>query len=171
MKCPHSSQWHSSNFAKYPKCLELWRASTFFSGCKIHQILQGKLKKNVKNIEESLFLTCKWVTCSRVLNSPPSLKKKCAEPSVLSLVKLKMLPGLICNCCVPCHHIIIHDCLCSKHRKTSRTTENTSQNMLSCLLQPMTNSILKLLVPYLKYITSYVISWIKIKLNQYTHYG
>ena len=58
-----------------------------------------------------------------------------------------MVPWLSGKSRVRSHDIVIHDGLGPEQAEAARTAEDASQNVLSGLLEPVTNGVLKHLVP------------------------
>lgn len=56
--------------------------------------------------------------------------------------------SLSCFCCISLHDIVTHECFCTHQAETARAAQYRSEHMFSCLLEPMTHSILKFLIPY-----------------------
>ena len=90
---------------------------------------------------------CEGVAGSRVLHPPSLLEQQCAEPPVLALVVLDVVLGLAGHRGVGPHHIVVHHSAASEQGETAGTAEDTAQHVLRGLLQPVTNGVLKLLIP------------------------
>ena len=82
-----------------------------------------------------------------VLDPPALLEEESAEPPVLALVVLDVVLGERGQGGVGPHHVVAHHGPASEEREAAGTAENTAQHVLCCLLQPVTNRILELLIP------------------------
>lgn len=68
--------------------------------------------------------------------------------SSLTLIVLYKVSGFLGHRRVLVHDGVVHESFSPEQRKTPGTTEYTANNVLSSLLQPMADSVFKLLVPY-----------------------
>ena len=67
---------------------------------------------------------------------------------LLTLIILYIVPGFCGLGSVGPHDVIIHNGRPSEQREAARTTEHTAQHVFGSFLQPVTDGVLKLLVPY-----------------------
>jgi len=65
-----------------------------------------------------------------------------------TLIVLHVVPGFLRSCGVFSHDVVIHESLSSKQREAPRTTQHTADHVFCCLLQPMSDSVLKHLIPH-----------------------
>ncbi len=68
--------------------------------------------------------------------------------TIHTLIILYIMSCFSWLCGVHFHHIIIHESRSSEQWETAGTTQYTPQHMFCCLLHPMTQCILKPLVPH-----------------------
>ena len=65
-----------------------------------------------------------------------------------TLIVLHVVPGFLRSCCVFPHDVVVHQSLSSKQGEAPRTTQHTAYHVFCCLLQPMSDSVLKHLIPH-----------------------
>ena len=90
-------------------------------------------------------MTCEGVAGSGVFNPPSSLEHEGAEPPVLALVVLDVVAGSGGRRGVLPHHVVIHQSRASEEREAARAAEDTAEDVLRGLLEPVTRRILELL--------------------------
>ena len=65
-----------------------------------------------------------------------------------TLIILHIVSGLRRGRGILSHDVVIHEGGAPEETETSGTAQNTAQDVLRGLLQPMTDGVLKLLIPY-----------------------